>query len=195
MAPSALSRMLSPKKAEEEQYAPDGMRDLSDTTHEDYDPATDPELRQSSCHRSPPSREIVRAAFEEAQFASSLHVRLELASLRCWELRRRRVDSNGRWSELGWLVGALGRGLVIREMLGRLVAATKPSNDGTQGSRRWIVSICSTRITSQSFITPHRIALATNRVLTMSVVLQSFASPVPPLPSSLPPTERRNDVD
>ena len=47
MAPSAFSRMLSPKKTEGGQFAPDGVRDLSDTTHEDYDPATDPELRQS----------------------------------------------------------------------------------------------------------------------------------------------------
>lgn len=40
MAP--FSRILSPKKD-----APGGTRDLSDANHEDYDPATDPELRQS----------------------------------------------------------------------------------------------------------------------------------------------------
>ena len=39
-----LSRFLQPKPAvEEEQFAEDG-RDLSDVSHVDYDPATDPEL-------------------------------------------------------------------------------------------------------------------------------------------------------
>lgn len=35
-----------PESAVLEQFAPDG-RNLSDTTHPDYDPATDPELRES----------------------------------------------------------------------------------------------------------------------------------------------------
>ena len=42
-----FSRFLHPHRiVEDEQFAPDG-RDLSDTTHPDYDPATDPELRES----------------------------------------------------------------------------------------------------------------------------------------------------
>lgn len=41
-----FSRFLHPHRAhEDEQFAADG-RDLSDTTHPDYDPATDPELRE-----------------------------------------------------------------------------------------------------------------------------------------------------
>ncbi|KAI5475468.1 phospholipid-translocating ATPase [Pseudohyphozyma bogoriensis] len=49
-----LSRFLHPGRqhdqtAEDEQYADDG-RDLSDTTHPDYDPATDPELRLRVTH-------------------------------------------------------------------------------------------------------------------------------------------------
>lgn len=45
---SGFRRFLhSNRHAEDEQYAPDG-RDLSDTAHPDYDPATDPELRESS---------------------------------------------------------------------------------------------------------------------------------------------------
>lgn len=46
-----FARFLHPHRQEEDdaQFAPDG-RDLSDTTHPDYDPATDPELRQSRSH-------------------------------------------------------------------------------------------------------------------------------------------------
>lgn len=46
MAPNGLSRFLHPHRHDDErdaQFAPDG-RNLSDTNHPDYDPATDPEL-------------------------------------------------------------------------------------------------------------------------------------------------------
>lgn len=45
---SGFRRFLHPnsnRPAEDEQFAPDG-RNLSDTTHPEYDPATDPELRE-----------------------------------------------------------------------------------------------------------------------------------------------------
>ena len=52
MAPNGLSRFLHPHRHDDEsdaQFAPDG-RNLSDTSHPDYDPGTDPELRLRVTH-------------------------------------------------------------------------------------------------------------------------------------------------
>lgn len=54
MAPNGFSRFLHPNRHADEdeddlQFAPDG-RNLSDTNHPDYDPATDPELRLRVTH-------------------------------------------------------------------------------------------------------------------------------------------------
>lgn len=48
MAPSSFSRFRETRSPPTEEVLADDGRDLSDLTHPDYDPATDPELRKST---------------------------------------------------------------------------------------------------------------------------------------------------